>query len=255
MNCPRCQGLIAADDVSLEHLIAKCRSCQEVFRFSPSEIEAVSAGEPRYDAGAFTEQPPLDPLPDVDLRAPLSLRAPRPPSIEIEDWGPNRKLVKRWFNYSYIGTAMFCVFWDGFLIFWYSMAFFGDGPWLMILFPMLHLLAGVCITYSTIAGFFNRTEITLDGGLLTVWHGPIPWFGQMSTSAGAIEQLYCMEMPNHWNNRRNYQAPLVSVNALLASGKTVPVVRSLAREEALFIEQQLEEWLEIVPRRVPGQVD
>ena len=43
MKCPRCQGrMVAADDVNLEHLIAKCRACQEVFRFSPNEIEAVS---------------------------------------------------------------------------------------------------------------------------------------------------------------------------------------------------------------------
>ena len=135
------------------------------------------------------------------------------------------------------------------------MTFLNDGPWLMVLFPVLHLAAGVYITYSTIAGFFNRTEITLDGGLLSVWHGPIPWLGNMSTSAaGALSNCTA------WRRRSGTIAVTINVRwsssmRCLASGKSIPIVRSLPREEGLFIEQQLEEWLEITPRRVPGQVD
>jgi hypothetical protein len=263
MNCPRCRALIVAEDVNLEHLLAKCRACQEVFRFSPSEIEAVTE-HARKDS-AISEQPLAPEAPaegeadgaerDLDIRV-SAIRAPRPASIEIEDWGHNRRMVKRWFNYSYIGMAFFCVFWDGFLIFWYSAAFFGDGPLIMILFPILHVGAGAVITYSTIAGFFNSTVVTVDQDTLEVRHGPLPWFGNLTLAVASIEQLYCTEAARNWNNRNNYYArPLVAVNAVLANGTTRVVLNSLPREEGLFIEQQLEEWLKIVPRRVPGQVD
>lgn len=253
MNCPRCHAQVAADDVNLQHLLAKCRGCQEVFRFSAAEIETVSD---RIRQGEPPIAPPREEIePDLDIRV-RRVRAPRPPSLEVEDWGEERRLVRRWFNITYLGRAAFCVVWDGFLIFWYSMAFKGQAPWIMVLFPVLHLAVGVGLTYATIAGFFNRTVITLRAGTLAVWHGPLPWFGGVELRADAIEQLYCTEAVRYWNARNNYYAqPQAAVQALLANGTSKLLVNSLPRDEALFIEQQLEEWMGISPRRVPGQVD
>jgi hypothetical protein len=71
MNCPRCRALIVANDVNLEHLLAKCGSCQEVFRFAPEEIEAVTDRV----------------LERIVSPNPLKkAKAPRPGSILVEDW-------------------------------------------------------------------------------------------------------------------------------------------------------------------------
>jgi hypothetical protein len=47
----------------------------------------------------------------------------------------------------------------------------------------------------------------------------------------------------------------VNLNALMRDGGQRLLLADLPREEGLFIEQQLEEWLELAPQRVPGQVD
>jgi hypothetical protein len=241
MNCPRCRALIVANDVNLEHLLAKCGSCQEVFRFAPEEIEAVTD---RVLERIVSPNP---------LR---KAKAPRPGSILVEDWGLDRRLVKNWFSSGVVGMLMFCIFWDGFLFFWYFIAFNNDGPWMMVIFPLLHVAVGVTMTYSTIAHSFNRTEITLSEGLLEVYQGPVPWPGNISMPTGAIEQLYCMFDSATWFRNQNRPQPtMVTVNALMANGTRASIVKSLTLDEGLFIEQQLEEWLEITPRRVPGQVD
>jgi hypothetical protein len=58
-----------------------------------------------------------------------------------------------------------------------------------------------------------------------------------------------------FRNQNRPQPTMVTVNALMANGTRASIVKSLTLDEGLFIEQQLEEWLEITPRRVPGQVD
>lgn len=248
MNCPRCRTLVLSEDVNLEHLLAKCRQCQEVFRFSAEEIEAVTE---RLQDKITSDVP--------SIKAP-EVRVPRPDGIEVDDLGGERRMVKRWFHPQLIFAAMFCVVWDGFLIFWYTIAFTTDAPWIMVVFPILHLTAGVCLTYSTIAGFFNRTTIEVNDSWLSVSSGPVPWFGNVNISVAAIEQVYCMEIdPSQWTQgqwgRGTWARACVKVSAALRSGRQLVLLASIPRDEGLFIEQQLEEWLEIEPKRVPGQVD
>jgi hypothetical protein len=241
MNCPRCRTLIVAEDVNLNHLLAKCRACQEVFRFAPEEIEAVTDRV-------------LDKLPPIEM--PVKPKAPRPDTIFVEDWGPQRKMIKRWLGWHVLGMAMFCVLWDGFLIVWYSIALGENGNWFMAIFPLLHVSVGVSMTYTMIANLFNRTEITLDDGDLEVCQGPVPWPGNTKLKTGGILQFYCTLDTGSWFRNQNRVNPnVVAVNALMANGVRAVIVGGVSMDEGLFIEQQLEEWLEIVPKRVPGQVD
>src|SRR5438094_8641101 len=109
MNCPRCRATVLADDVNLEHLIAKCRHCQQVFRFSTPDIEAVSDKLHENVTTAISEKV-LEPEKLPDVPSIVRVRAPKPESIYMDDDGANLRLVRRWFDYSYVGTALFCVF-------------------------------------------------------------------------------------------------------------------------------------------------
>lgn len=255
MNCPRCRALIPVDDVNLEHLLAKCRQCQEVFRFSVEEIEAVTdrvrENEPLPKASGRENEPLLD----ISLH---KIRAPQPPNYRIEVSGHRRRIVSRWFEYRHLGMLMFCVFWDGFLVVWYTIAFSINGPWLMVIFPLIHVAVGVCLTYATLAGLLNQTVIAIDDGTLAITHGPVPWVGGLRVPAMAITQIYCTAIPlNRWRmTGANYGfIDPVQVRALLENGEQRMLFNTLPKEEGLFIEQVLEEWLKIKPRRVPGQVD
>lgn len=226
MQCPRCLRQIPADDVNLQNLVAMCRPCNEVFSFARGQAMPIKAG------GLGSER-----------------LTPRPASIHVEEDTEPRRLWFAWFRPSIILLTFFCIAWDGFLVFWYTMAF--KAPqiiWIMVLFPICHLAIGIGLTYSMLAGYLNRTVITLSSDLLNVWHGPVPWWGNCNLPCDQIEQLYCT---TEYRGRNSTQYAL---NALLAEGGKVKLLSADDLDMALFCEQKLEEWLQIEPEPVAGEV-
>ncbi len=179
--------------------------------------------------------------------------APRPNEVTIQKQGQGLKLSWRWFSAKYIGLAIFAVVWDAFLCFWYSAALSGSGmPWIMIVFPLGHVAVGVGITYSVIAGFLNRTTLAVDRNVFTVHHDPVPWFGEVKVKPADLDQLYCKEKISHGKNGTSTSYQLCAV---LKDGRKLDLVSGLdSPDVALFIEQQVEDWLRIEDRSVPGEM-
>lgn len=85
----------------------------------------------------------------------------------------------RWFRAARLVMIPFAIFWWGFLIAWYSSMLQHPAKSLMpILFPLLHVGAGVAVVYSILTNLLNRTRIVADDGGITVSHGPMPWPGR-----------------------------------------------------------------------------
>lgn len=232
MDCPKCGTQVHADDVNLANLIAKCRSCHEVFTFGNLARHA-----------------------DTTARAELPLPAPRPPSIQVEDENGRQQLTRRWFTPIFLFLVLFCIAWDSFLVFWYTMALTGNAPWLMIVFPVVHLAVGIGMTYYTLAGLVNTTVVAIEDGQMEVRHGPLPWLGNRRLAAGDIRQLFCDESQN-WNRRNSWGSPVTyNVNVVLADGQQCKLLSGLDdKGQALFYEQQLEAWLGIKPQPVRGEI-
>jgi hypothetical protein len=237
MQCLRCQALIPAEDVNLDNLLAKCRNCDEVFSF---------AGEMQRPVGAGGRG-----------RGP-KLPAPRPDFLRIEEVDEGRQITHRWFRWPILCLGVFCVGWDSFLINWYWEAFNNpalQGQWLMIVFPLPHLAAGVGLTYLVLAGLLNHTIVQVRGTELTVRHGPIPWRGNRRVDVANIVQLYCDLANSSWGREWNFIFPQYNVNALLANERKLKLLSALRRDQALFYEERLEEWLGIEPYPVSGEVE
>jgi hypothetical protein len=221
MNCPKCSAHIPSEDVNLANLVAKCRQCDEVFTFADQV-----GGLPR-PAAPVVEQ-----------------RLPKPPYMILED-DERRRLWWRWLGPEVIFLGLFCVAWDGFLVFWYSMAIQNNAPWIMIVFPIVHLAVGVALTYSVVAMILNRTALEIAEDMLTVRHGPVPWVGNRLIPTQAIESLFCEE-----NVSRGKQSTTVThtVHACVG-GVGVRLVSGMKdRLAAGFVKQQLEEWLGLAHR-------
>jgi len=179
--------------------------------------------------------------------------APQPAEIAVEREGRSLTLVRRWFSWKYIPLLFFCIAWDGFLLFWYSMAFSGKAPWIMIVFPMAHVAVGVWLTYSTVAGFFNRTYVEITPQEIAVWHDPFPWPGEATIATPAVKQIYCKEKVSQGRRSTSYHYDLYVV---LSDGRARKLVSGLESPDvALFIEQQMEGWLRIPDRPVPGELE
>ncbi|HAM36277.1 MAG TPA: hypothetical protein DEB40_09455 [Elusimicrobia bacterium] len=227
IECPHCRGEIPSGDINIQTCIAKCARCSAVFGFA----EQVPGSQAPYRK------------PQVDM----------PAKFSVTQDGSDLLLVYRWFSLGLFALLFFCVFWDGFLVFWYAMAFSKKAPLLMVLFPLGHLGVGVFLTYVTAAGFVNRTFVRAGTDRLSIRHLPLPWPGQREISRTEIEQLFCSEKIGRTRNGSSTAS--YQVEALLRGGKRVKLVSGLDKpEQALFIEQKIESYLGIADRPVAGEM-
>lgn len=232
--CPSCGSTLRADDMNLQSMAGKCRRCHAL-------VDLRAMVPPVEGQGNAPAPEPRDPIP-----------VPLPSGVQVEARGRDLVIVRRWFSWVYIFLAFFCVVWNGMLAFFYGIIFAVDGPWMIKLFPLLHVAAGVFITYLTVAGFLNRTTFRVERDHLTVRHGPVPWRGNLDVSTTALEQIFCTE---HVSRGRNGTSVRYGVEAVLKDGRHLKLATGLdAREQALFIEQTLEKHLGIVDRRVRSEM-
>jgi hypothetical protein len=221
LRCPACQAEILDSHVDLTLGIARCGKCSRVMRLGAKAAAPRTA--PAWPAGFWVDE--------------------RGDEVEIR-W--------RWLKAKHVGMLFFCVAWDAFLFFWYSAAFGGHGPWLMIVFPIAHVAVGVGLTYSTLAGFLNRTRVLAGRGVLRIRHGPLPWKGNRTLSSRDIDQLYCIEKVTRGDESTSYR---YTVRAQLKTGPEVDLISDLEESgQALFLEHELERFLDIADRPVAGEL-
>lgn len=238
--CPSCGTALHADDMNLQSMAGKCRMCNALVDLRT----AMSGAEPQPYAGTQSFAP-------AEAREPIPV--PLPAGVHVEAQGRDLVIVRRWFSWVYIFLLFFCVVWNGMLAFFYSIMFAaGGGLSLLMLFPLLHVAAGVFITYLTIAGFVNRTTFRVERGHLSVRHGPLPWRGNLDVPTESLEQLFCTEQVSRGRNGTTIR---YSVEAVLKDGKHLKLATALdAREQALYIEQAIEKHLGIADRRVRSEM-
>jgi hypothetical protein len=227
IKCPHCGRVIQADDVNVQTSIAKCRDCNAVFGF---------AGQVG-GAGPFAAAKRA-----VDM----------PSDYTLATEGADLAIIRRWFNWKFIGLLFFCVVWDGFLVTWYSIALTQKGPLIMVLFPVLHVAVGAGLSYFTLAGLLNRTKVTLNPAELRLRHYPLPWPGNRTLQRSEIDQLFCEEK---MSGNRNGVSYTYSVNVVMPGGKRLKLVGGMDKpEDALFLEQKIEGYLGITDRPVAGEM-
>jgi hypothetical protein len=181
-----------------------------------------------------------------------------PKRFRVEQWGSELVITQRWYNHGVWALLAFCVFWDGFLVAWYSagigMLLHGsEGAgmvWLMLVFPVLHVAVGLGLTYGVLCTFFNKTVIRVNHGELSIAHGPLPCPGNSRHFTSDVTQLFCQEKKWRGENstRRTYK--LVAVKR---DGSQVQLTGSDNYNDVAFIEQQIESHLKIADERVPGE--
>lgn len=228
--CPQCGEKTSAEDMNLDTMAAKCRSCSALF--SLGGLVGDGGSRARHDR-------PVDK--DVAM----------PKSIRVEESGDRLLIRRRWYSPMLFFFVFFCIAWDGFLIFWYKMAMAEDAPWIMSVFPILHVAVGIGLTYWTIAGFVNRTDIAVDGRELQVSHTPMPWFGATRMPVDQVDQLYCKQKISHSKNGTSVTYQLFAAEK--GGGKRKLLSGLTDSDQALFVERCVESYLGIRDRRVAGE--
>ena len=173
-----------------------------------------------------------------------------PERIEIYHRGSCMEIVRKWFDWQIPFLTAFAVVWNGFLFSWYTIAG-KNGNFALMLFPLLHVAIGIWLVYYVLAGWFNRTHIFVTPDKIEVWHEPIPWVGNKLINAGSIRQLYTKEQVSR---SRSGKIVKYEVHAITRGRRNVKLVDNLpSSEQGLFIEQEIEKYLNIPNLRVRGE--
>jgi hypothetical protein len=162
-------------------------------------------------------------------------------------------VTRSWFSPQLFFQLFFCVAWDGFLVFWYATAIAAPakaGPF-MFVFPIAHVAVGLALTYRTLAGFLNKTWIIATGESLTIRHAPLPWRGNRTIAVSDVHQIFCEKVAS---KGRRGSSTSYALSVVLADGRKLQLITALpSADQALFLEQQLEERLGIVAAPVGGE--
>jgi hypothetical protein len=122
----------------------------------------------------------------------------------------------------------------------------------VLLLPALPFLLpvafGLSLSYAGVALLLNRTVIRLDDSELTLRHTPLPWPGNRSFARKEVRRV-CFDQRSSvagGSLRYRYHVLVVTDN-----GQTAVLLQDMHdRELALFIAQQLQEWLHGRPDQV-----
>lgn len=175
-----------------------------------------------------------------------------PEKMQMQNHGSYVEITRKWFGFQTIILTAFVLFWDSFLLFWYSEVLQQGAGIIFILFPLLHVGVGVGLTYYLLASWFNTTHVYIGNLQLGIRHRPIPWFGNKDVPAGNLAQLYSKEKISYSKNGRRVS---FEVRANTKDGRNIKILGGLeSQEQALYIEQQVEKYLHIRDAPVPGEI-
>lgn len=225
VTCDRCQNEIKAEHIDLDKGIAKCKNCNNIFDY---RAQVASETDYRRDT--------------IEL----------PRCIRLAKNDESLVLEYRWISSRLIYLAPLCAIWDAVFFLWYRSGFISTTTLLSSFYMLFHFGSAVVLTYYCIADFINRTTISVSGGTLQVVDGPLTFFRNKGIALDELDQLYAREK-RHRGKKLSWSS--FEVHALLKTERNLLLVAGLrTSEQALYIEQLLEDYLGIRDRPVEGEI-
>ncbi|MDX2014677.1 MAG: TFIIB-type zinc ribbon-containing protein [Myxococcaceae bacterium] len=234
LACPSCGRSFRSSEVDHSLGIATCGDCGAVMDLRTRS----AATDDRLEA--LTRPPP--PRPAIPL----------PEPFQVNDSGGRFSVSWRWRSLGVAFLAFFAVFWNGFMVVWFSIAL-ATGEWVMAAFGSLHAGVGLFLAYTVVSQLLNSTHITLEQGVLQVKHGPVPAPGGGQWTRADLAQLYGEEVVR--NTKNGGRVFSYDLSAMLRDGRRVKLVKGLKdKGQVLWLERALESRLDIVDVPVAGEL-
>lgn len=229
LRCPNCATPVPAADVNIDSLIGKCRNCNAIFEVD-DELH-------RQRASDVEEKRPHIDLPQgFDVQRGLS-------TLDIRvHWRKTRML---WFY------VLFSLIWNGVTFIFVGVAI-RENSLTIALAISIHFMIGIAFLLYTISLLINSTHIYANTHGLQVKHGPmrVPFHPNRNIPRAQLEQLYVEEyVASRTNGRPNYAFRLRAI--VKGQDKRPQLMRGLKKaEQALFLEHEIEKFMDIENRRV-----
>lgn len=160
-------------------------------------------------------------------------------------------IERRWFSFSALGTIIFGVVWNVFLVFYAIQTLTAEtqSEEAILIIPLA--IVGLVAGYLALAAVLNRSTITVDDQTIGVRHHPLPWRNR-AFETGQVQQVFVKRHTSgqQGRNRRHH----FSVQLLMPEGKHRLLVGSMSNaNEAADIKRAIEQRLGIEPHPVEGE--
>ncbi len=183
-----------------------------------------------------------------------SMKTGIPAKIEITRNFDHLQIVWKWLGLKFYVITPFAILLDVSLLFWSVLAFLFYDHLITLLFLSLHAAASLGVTYYTLAGYLNKTVIDVDVNFLTIKHVPLPFGNHKKIPSKALEQLYCTKRGYPQAGKNFY--PTCDVYAITNEPLTIQLLSDMdGVEQALFVEHEIEKFLNIEDRPVKGALN
>ncbi len=116
-----------------------------------------------------------------------------PEGLDLMHEGDGIVIRKTWLTWKVAPLAIFAVFWDGFIVFFYYQILSKPHPLVAVLFPLIHAAVGAGLTYYVVASLVNKTDIQISSTGVRVATGPVPWFGNKEVGIDEITDIVVRE--------------------------------------------------------------
>ena len=239
--CPACNNPIAGQDIDLADGRALCRPCGEVVTFGANASTALATTQAITDA-LMTYGDTQTPPPALTRFRPADLKIVETQDDKnwVFDLKPNRLMA--------VPLLGFAAIWNAFLIVWYSIAFASHGgPFnLMVWFPILHVGAGLYITYQGLVKLFNRTRIELGPSTFKITQSPIPGRKVRELTGNLLRFEPAVKIASTINTRNRYNStPQWQIKLLTDDGRSIELPLDLPKSDhAGYVANRLNHALE-----------
>lgn len=228
LKCPECKAAIGSDDININKAIAKCSACDAVFSFEEDILTA-----------------PVFRRPEVYL----------PKGIEILTLKNELNIDISWRknNATTSFLLFFALVWNAIVLPFAAFAIM-SGNFGTLLFLSVHLTVGIGLIYYLLATYLNTTFITVDDRHIKMEYRPLkmPFNPEIDVPVEEVRQLFVEKYTSSTSNGKPNYAFAVTMD--LGRAKKIRLVKGIDNpEQALYIEQEVERFLNIKDQPVEGE--
>lgn len=233
LECEKCGSEIDGSNININSSLAKCGNCNSVFSIKEDHFfQHDRKGRPEMIMPEGTDV--------LELNDSLDIRL---------NW------LKSYSKGALGFITFFAAIWNGAIFFMAGVAM-NSGGFSSILPMGLHLLVGLGLIYYLATVYLNYTDIIVNEEYVEIDHRPIknPFIRSKRIESDEIDQLYVSKyVASTTNGKPNYAYALYAI--LKTNGRKVKLIKGMNRETQLYLEQEIERYLRISDRHVPGAIN
>lgn len=229
--CEECNKIIDPTEVNIKNSMAKCKDCNSLFSLEEEEFEKRRRGHPIFLVPEGTEVLKL--ITNLEISSSW-LRATKKDRLKFD----------------FIMATAFGLISPGALILGLM-----SKSILLSFVGVVFVIAALLMAYVVLANILNKTYVIIEEDYLTISHKPLKIF-TVKNHKIAIDNIDQLFVAEYATNRSVNKVALKAFGLFikLKNGKKIKIIDEMNKETSLYIEQEIEEFLEIKDTKMKREI-